>query len=130
MERQWQENALTAEGRILHHRVDDPFFTEKRKGVVIARSVPVSSSRLGLGRMRRRRVHGPAGGYRNIRGRGASRTIGTLGTRTGGIQTREGAKQDLCDEAQLCAHKLCAWKKCWLFRFRQEIYTMVRPGAG
>ena len=48
VERQWQENALTAEGKILHGRVDDPFFTEKRKGVIIARSVPVASTSLGL----------------------------------------------------------------------------------
>src|SRR5690606_32726437 len=48
VERQWQENALTAEGKILHHRADDPFFTEKRKGVIVARSVPVASTSLGL----------------------------------------------------------------------------------
>ncbi len=48
VERQWQENALTVEGKILHRRADDPFFTEKRKGVIVARSVPVSSRHLGL----------------------------------------------------------------------------------
>lgn len=48
VERQWQENSLTAEGRILHGRVDDPFFTERRKGVIVARSVPVASPSLGL----------------------------------------------------------------------------------
>ena len=47
VERQWQENALTAEGRILHKRVDDPFFTETRKGVIVARAVPVASYQLG-----------------------------------------------------------------------------------
>jgi CRISPR-associated exonuclease Cas4 len=48
IERQWQENVLTAEGRIMHQRADDPFFTETRKGVITARSVPVASYRLGL----------------------------------------------------------------------------------
>lgn len=48
VERQWQENALTAEGRIMHKRVDDPFFTETRKGVIVARAVPVASYQLGL----------------------------------------------------------------------------------
>lgn len=48
IERQWQENALTAEGRIMHQRADDPFFTETRKGAITARSVPVASYRLGL----------------------------------------------------------------------------------
>lgn len=36
VERQWQENALTAEGRIMHKRVDDPFFTETRNGIITA----------------------------------------------------------------------------------------------
>ncbi len=48
VEQQWAENALTAEGRVLHRRADDPFFTEKRGDVVIARSVPVASPALGL----------------------------------------------------------------------------------
>ncbi len=48
VERQWRENALTAEGRIMHKRADDPFFTETRNGVITARSVPVASYRLGL----------------------------------------------------------------------------------
>ena len=48
VEQQWQENALTAEGRILHERADDPFFTETRSGVITARAVPVASYRLGL----------------------------------------------------------------------------------
>lgn len=48
IERLWQENWLTIEGKILHERVDDPFFTEKRPGVILARAVPVASYRLGL----------------------------------------------------------------------------------
>jgi CRISPR-associated exonuclease Cas4 len=51
IEQQWKENALTAEGRIMHKRVDDPFFTETRNGVITARSVPVASYRLGLSGM-------------------------------------------------------------------------------
>jgi CRISPR-associated exonuclease Cas4 len=48
VEQQWKENVLTAEGRIMHRRTDDPFFTETRNGVITARSVPVASYRLGL----------------------------------------------------------------------------------
>ncbi len=48
VEMQWKENALTAEGRIMHKRVDDPFFTETRNGVVTARAVPIASYQLGL----------------------------------------------------------------------------------
>lgn len=48
VEQQWRENIFTAEGKLLHQRVDDPFFTETRNGVIVARSVPVASYRLGL----------------------------------------------------------------------------------
>jgi CRISPR-associated exonuclease Cas4 len=48
VERQWQENVLTVEGKLLHHRADDPNFSEVRKGVIIARSMPIASYRLGL----------------------------------------------------------------------------------
>lgn len=44
----WLENGATAEGRLVHERADDPFFTESRVGTVVSRSVPVASSRLGL----------------------------------------------------------------------------------
>ena len=46
-ERQWAENVFTAEGRVLHERVDGGR-TERRLGVTTARSVPLQSVRLGL----------------------------------------------------------------------------------
>lgn len=48
IERQWQDNLFTVEGKILHHRVDDPFFSETRRGVLIARAMPVASYQLGI----------------------------------------------------------------------------------
>ena len=48
VEKQWNENVRTLEGRLLHKRVDDLFFTEKRSGVIISRSMPVVSYKLGL----------------------------------------------------------------------------------
>ena len=47
VERQWNENAYTTEGRVLHRRVDAGD-DERRKGVRIERSVAVRSLRLGL----------------------------------------------------------------------------------
>ena len=44
----WSDNALTAEGQLLHRNADDPFFTEKRKDVMISRSMAVSSASLGF----------------------------------------------------------------------------------
>lgn len=48
IEQQWAENFFTADGRILHERTDDPFFTEKRGEVVISRALPVRSDKLGI----------------------------------------------------------------------------------
>jgi len=101
VERQWQENALTAEGRILHRRVDDPFFTEKRKGVIIARSVPVSSPVLGLSGLCdvveftevAEGVHLPERAGRYL---------------PAPVEYKRGKeKWDACDEAQLCAQAMC-----------------------
>lgn len=101
IERQWQENALTAEGRIMHHRADDPFFTEKRKDVIIARSVPVSSPALGLT------------GVCDV----VEFTLAPQGVQLPGREGRYLAapveykrgkgKADHCDEAQLCAQAMC-----------------------
>ena len=101
VERQWQENVLTAEGRIMHRRADDPFFTEKRKGVIIARSVPVASYRLGLS------------GICDV----VEFTASPDGVLLPGRQNtylpapveykRGKPKHDPCDEAQLCAQAIC-----------------------
>lgn len=44
----WEDNLFTAEGTILHERVDDGSNTEVRGNIRIARSVPLRSLRLGL----------------------------------------------------------------------------------
>jgi CRISPR-associated exonuclease Cas4 len=101
VERQWQENVLTAEGRILHKRTDDPFFTETRRGVVVARAVPIASYRLGLS------------GVCDV----VEFTESPEGVRLPGrdgpylpapVEYKRGKpKRDPCDEAQLCAQAMC-----------------------
>ncbi len=44
----WEENFLTAEGRIMHDRAHDPFIKEKRNDVIISRAMPVISRRMGV----------------------------------------------------------------------------------
>ena len=101
VERQWQENALTAEGRIMHQRADDPFFTETRNGLVTARSVPVASYRLGLS------------GVCDVVEFTASPDGVKLPGRDGlylaaPVEYKRGhEKRDPCDEAQLCAQAMC-----------------------
>ena len=48
VERQWQENVLTAEGRLMHQRRIIPFLPKSRAGQITARAMPVASYRLGL----------------------------------------------------------------------------------
>ena len=101
VERQWQENVLTVEGKLLHKRVDEPFFTEKQSGTITARSVPVASYRLGLA------------GICDV----VEFTESPQGVRLPGreglflaapVEYKRGhEKQDACDEAQLCAQAIC-----------------------
>lgn len=101
VEKQWQDNVLTVEGKILHERVDDPFFTESRKDLIIARSVPVASYRLGLS------------GVCDV----VEFTLSPEGVQ---LPNREGKylptpieykrgrpKKEPIDEAQLCAQAMC-----------------------
>lgn len=48
IEQQWAENAHTAVGELMHKKVHDPTLREKRKDVIIARALPVSSRELGI----------------------------------------------------------------------------------
>jgi len=101
VEMQWQENVLTVEGKQMHERVDDPFFSEVRNGTVITRSVPVASYRLGLT------------GVCDV----VEFTSSTDGVKLPGrdglylavpIEYKRGKpKRDPMDEAQLCAQAMC-----------------------
>ena len=44
----WEENRLTAEGRLIHKNVDNPSYRQKNGDVVTLRAVPISSKTLGL----------------------------------------------------------------------------------
>jgi len=101
VERQWQENALTAEGRIMHKRVDDPFFTETRNGVITARSVPVASYRLGLSGVCDVVEFTPSPEGVKLPGRDGLYLPAPVEYKRG----KE--KRDHSDEAQLCAQAIC-----------------------
>lgn len=101
VERQWQENGLTVDGKIMHDRVDDPFFSEVRKGGIITRSMPVASYRLGLI------------GVCDVVEFTPSPEGVKLKDHPGfflptPVEYKHGQeKRDRCDEAQLCAQALC-----------------------
>jgi CRISPR-associated exonuclease Cas4 len=101
IEQQWQENALTAEGRIMHKRADDPFFTETRNGVITARSVPVASYRLGL--------VGVCDVVEFTESAEGVQLPGRVGRYVPApVEYKRGKeKHDHSDEAQLCAQAIC-----------------------
>ena len=106
IERQWQDNVLTVEGRLLHKRADDPFFTETRKEVITARSVPIASYRLGL-----------VGVCDVVEFTAVDSTTSPDGVKLPGreglylpapVEYKRGhEKRDPCDESQLCAQAMC-----------------------
>jgi CRISPR-associated exonuclease Cas4 len=101
VERQWQENLLTVEGKLLHDRADDPFFSEVRQGVIISRAMPVASYRLGLNGICDVVEFTPSPDGVNLQGRAGAYLPAPVEYKRG----KE--KQDKCDEVQLCAQALC-----------------------
>lgn len=88
IEQQWAENRYTAEGQVLHERVDSH---EKNKigGVRIVRTLPIFSSRLG------------------VSGQADVVEFHDDGTVLPVEYKRGRPKKDQCDEVQLCAQALC-----------------------
>jgi len=87
VERLWEENSLTAEGRILHERADAGH-PESRAGARVLRAVQISSETLGL--------HGIAD-IVELRGRAPYP-----------VEYKRGRpKAHRADEVQLCAQALC-----------------------
>ena len=107
LEGQWEENRLTAEGRVLHNRVEDGE-RESRGDLLITRSVRLRSLRLGLvgvaDVVEWYRAEAPSSGRPSAVG---------LPGRTGWwrpcpIEYKRGRpKADRMDEVQLCAQALC-----------------------
>lgn len=87
VERLWEENRLTAEGRILHERADSGI-PESRNGIRVLRSVQLVSHRLGL--------HGVAD------------VVEMHGPQPYPVEYKRGRpKAHRADEAQLCAQAIC-----------------------
>lgn len=84
----WAENRLTAEGRELHERVDSGE-RERREGMQVLRSVPLTSRRLGLV------------------GRADVVELHEDGTVVPVEYKRGTSKAGSCDRLQLCAQAIC-----------------------
>ena len=101
VERQWEENLRTAEGHLVHKRVDDPFFIESRGDVILSRAYPLVSYTLGL--------YGVADVVEYIRSDTGVSLPGHEGLWTmRPVEYKRGKpKIDERDEVQLCAQAMC-----------------------
>ena len=100
IEQLWEENRLTAEGRVLHERAHSPG-TEGRPGVRTARGLRLHSLKLGLaGQADIVEFHKSANGIPLPNLPGLWRPFP--------VEYKRGKpKRDACDEVQLCAQALC-----------------------
>jgi len=95
VENQWVENVRTVEGKHLHQKVDDPYFTETRGDVKTVRSVPLVSKKLGL--------YGVADVLELQK-----LSEDNSGVRYSIVEYKRGKpKPDDRDEVQLCAQAIC-----------------------
>ena len=95
VEHQWAESARTVEGKQLHERVNDPYFTESRGAVKTIRSVPLLSRRLGLF------------GFADVIEYYGLSEVDHLDEMTIVEYKRGMPKQDDRDEVQICAQAMC-----------------------
>ena len=98
---EWGSNYKIVEGDILHSRVNDPYYNEKRGDVYISRSVPVYSEKLNL--------YGVADIVEFIRDDDGIKLPGKKGTwRINPIEYKNGKPEKTnSDNYQLCAQALC-----------------------
>jgi CRISPR-associated exonuclease Cas4 len=101
IERQWQDNLLTAEGKLMHARTDDPKISEVRQDVIITRAMPVASYRLGLNGVCDVVEFTPSPEGVSLPGRQGQYIPTPIEYKRG----RE--KSDPCDKVQLCAQAIC-----------------------
>lgn len=111
LEQAWEENALTAEGRILHEKTDSAK-AEWRGGVRIARSLRIRSLRLGLAGVADVVEFHPAETDSDNPDDTAEAGVTLPGMRGRWrpfpVEYKRGkAKKDDSDRAQLCAQALC-----------------------
>ncbi|MBV9084645.1 MAG: CRISPR-associated protein Cas4, partial [Acidobacteriaceae bacterium] len=101
----WEENGLTADGRVLHHRVHEQA-EEKRHDLLVVRSLPVHSLRLGLSGVADvvqfvRISESPVPGAVQLESRPGWWLVQPVEYKRGR------AKRESCDRIQLCAQALC-----------------------
>lgn len=103
IERQWEENLRTVEGRHLHEKVHSGLDVELKGAVLVARSVPLVSYKLGLYGVADVVEFHPSAGGQGVRLPGRDGVW-----RVHPVEYKRGRpKPDHRDEVQLCAQAMC-----------------------
>jgi CRISPR-associated exonuclease Cas4 len=116
IEQQWEENPLTAEGRVLHEHVHEAG-SESRKTLVVVRGLPLHSFRLGVSGQAdavefRAARHDDAEGVQ-LEGK-SGRWLPSP------VEYKRGKpKKAICDLVQVCAQALCL----------EEMFGIAIPGG-
>lgn len=101
IDNQWEENALTAEGRAMHERVHNNRIITKRNGVITLRAVPISSEKM--------MISGQCDAIELIPDDNGIEIYGRSGKwRIHPVEYKRGrSKSDNCDRLQLTAECMC-----------------------
>ena len=117
IEQQWEENPLTAEGRVLHEHVHEAGAESRKTLVAMVRGLPLHNFRLGLS--------GQADAVEFRATKSDDRQGVTLDRRAGRwlpfpVEYKRGKpKKQICDLVQVCAQALCL----------EEMFSVTIPGG-
>ena len=122
IEQQWEDNRLTAEGHILHKRVDDPFYRQKCGDYISLRSVSIASHQLGLyGITDVVELHPTDNGDNSIR-HPSIRVCGSLTPWSTNTGVQSAMRWTRCS----WRHRRCAWRNSTASRFHTGRSSMRR----
>lgn len=127
IEQIWQENLLTTEGRIVHERVHDPAFNEKRRDLLVIRGMNVHSAELGVsGQCDVVEFHRDDQNGVHLHGRKELWQPFPVEYKHGTIKTSDADRLQLCCQAMCLEEMLvCTIRRGWLYyneiRKREEV---------
>ena len=122
IEQQWAENVHTVVGELMHKRAHDPYLVEKRKDLLVARSLPIASRLLGVsGECDVVEFHRCEDGVKLHGHRGLFSVIR--------LSIKRESQKLLRKTDFSLQRKYCAWRKCFLQKFQREHCFMGKQGG-
>ena len=112
----------TVVGELMHKRAHDPYLVEKRKDLLVARSLPIASRLLGVsGECDVVEFHRCEDGVKLHGHRGLFSVYP--------IEYKKGKPKVTEEDRLQLQRKYCAWRKCFLQKFQREHCFMGKQGG-